>query len=62
MQVRLLGPVDLVVHDEPRPVHGLRRKAVLAVLALRVGEVVGTNHLVDAVWGEDAPPTAVNTL
>src|SRR5215472_7478821 len=62
MQVRLLGPVDLVVRGEPRPVHGLRRKAVLAVLALRVGEVVGIDHLVDAVWGEDAPPTAANTL
>jgi MarR family len=35
MQVRLLGPVD----GEPRPVRGLWRKAVLAVLALRAGEV-----------------------
>src|SRR5215469_12786497 len=62
MQVRLLGPVDLVVHGEPRPVHGLRRKAVLAVLALHAGEVVGTDQLADTVWGEDAPATAVNTL
>jgi DNA-binding SARP family transcriptional activator len=62
MQVRLLGPVDVVVHGEPRPVHGLRRKAVLAVLALHDGEVVSTDYLADAVWGEDAPATAVNTL
>ena len=34
MQVRLLGPVDVVVDGEPRPVPGLRRKAVLATLAL----------------------------
>jgi DNA-binding SARP family transcriptional activator/tetratricopeptide (TPR) repeat protein len=62
MQVRLLGPVDVVVHGEPRPLHGLRRKAVLAVLALHGGEIVSTDYLADAVWGEDAPPTAVNTL
>jgi DNA-binding SARP family transcriptional activator/tetratricopeptide (TPR) repeat protein len=62
MQVRLLGPVDVVVGGEPRPVRGLRRKAVLATLALRCGEVVSTNRLVDVVWGGSAPPTAVNTL
>jgi DNA-binding SARP family transcriptional activator/tetratricopeptide (TPR) repeat protein len=51
-----------MLHDEPRPVRGLRRKAVLAVLALRAGEIVSTDHLADAVWGGDPPPTAVNTL
>jgi DNA-binding SARP family transcriptional activator/tetratricopeptide (TPR) repeat protein len=62
MQVRLLGPVDVVVDGEPRPVRGLRRKAVLAVLALQVGEVVSTDRLTDVVWGQAAPVTAVNTL
>ena len=62
MQVRLLGPVDAVVDGEARAVRGLRRKAVLAVLALHAGEVVSTGRLTDAVWGQDAPATAVNTL
>ena len=62
MQVRLLGPVDVVVDDGPRPVHGLRRMALLATLALHCGEVVSTGRLADAVWGEAAPATAVNTL
>jgi DNA-binding SARP family transcriptional activator len=62
MQVRLLGPVDVMVDGDPRPVRGLRRKAVLAVLALHGGEIVSTGQLTDAVWGRDAPPTAVNTL
>src|SRR5215813_2054274 len=62
MQVRLLGPVDVMVDGDPRPVRGLRRKAVLAVLALRGGEIVSTDQLADAVWGQDAPSTAVNTL
>jgi DNA-binding SARP family transcriptional activator len=46
----------------PRPVSGLRRKAVLATLALHDGETVSTGRLVDVVWGETAPPTALNTL
>ncbi|HVQ94958.1 MAG TPA: AfsR/SARP family transcriptional regulator, partial [Mycobacteriales bacterium] len=62
MQVRLLGPVDVTADGVPRPVSGLRRKAVLAVLALHRGEIASTNRLVDAVWGDAAPPTAVNTL
>jgi DNA-binding SARP family transcriptional activator/tetratricopeptide (TPR) repeat protein len=48
--------------DGPRPVPGLRRKAVLAALALHSGEIVSTDRLASAVWGEHAPPTAVNTL
>jgi DNA-binding SARP family transcriptional activator/Flp pilus assembly protein TadD len=62
MRVRLLGPVDVAVGDNMRAVHGLRRKAVLAVLALHPGEIVSTDRLVDAVWGDSAPPTAGNTL
>ena len=62
MRVRLLGPVDVMADGEPRPVSGLRRKAVLATLALHDGEVVSTGRLVDVVWGEAAPPTALNTL
>jgi len=46
---------------EVRPVSGLRRKAVLATLALQAGQVVSTGRLVDAVWGESAP-AALNTL
>src|SRR6266487_906726 len=62
VQVRLLGPVDVVVHGHPKQVHGLRRKAVLAVLALHGREIVSTGRLVESVWGDAVPPTALNTL
>ena len=51
MQVRLLGPVDVMADEVSRPVRGLRRKAVLATLALHAGEIVSTNLSVDVVWG-----------
>jgi DNA-binding SARP family transcriptional activator len=60
--VRLLGPVDLSVDGVVRPISGLRRKAVLAMLALSAGEVVSASRLIDVVWGEQAPLTATNTL
>jgi len=62
MQVRLLGPLDIMVGGEPRRVGGLRRGALLAGLALHAGEVVSADHLLAAVWGDAAPPTAANTL
>src|SRR3954469_26028632 len=62
MRVRLLGPVDVDVDGESRPVRGLRRRAILAMLALNHGDVVSTDRLIDVVWGEAAASTAVNTL
>jgi len=43
-------------------VSGLRRKAILATLALHVGEIVSTDRLADIVWGDSTRPTALNTL
>ncbi|GAA3441695.1 BTAD domain-containing putative transcriptional regulator [Planomonospora venezuelensis] len=39
-----------------------RRRGLLALLALRAGGLVTAGQLVDGLWGEDAPPTAVRTL
>ncbi|WP_314219513.1 AfsR/SARP family transcriptional regulator [Streptomyces zaehneri] len=37
-----------------------KQRAVLALLASRAGDVVGIEHIIDAVWGSDVPQTAVN--
>jgi DNA-binding SARP family transcriptional activator/tetratricopeptide (TPR) repeat protein len=63
VRVCLLGPVDVLADDgTPQPVRGLRRKAVLAALALRAGQVVSTERLAHVVWGDGAPATAANAL
>jgi hypothetical protein len=49
MQVRLLGPVDVIADGVSRPVNGLRRKAVLTVLALDSGVIVSSDRLADVV-------------
>ena len=62
MQVRVLGPIDVVADAAWRPVSGPRRKAILAVLALHGGEVVNSEKLADVVWGDQPPATVRNTL
>jgi DNA-binding SARP family transcriptional activator len=62
MRIRLLGPVDVVADGASFPVNGLRRKAVLAVLALHYGEIVSNDRIADVVWAGDPPATWLNTV
>ncbi|WP_238005230.1 BTAD domain-containing putative transcriptional regulator [Dactylosporangium sp. AC04546] len=61
-RVRLLGPVEVLVDGQARPVNGLRRRAIVAALALPPGVVVGTRRLIEVAWADDAPATRPNTL
>ncbi|MFI0448631.1 BTAD domain-containing putative transcriptional regulator [Actinomadura sp. 6N118] len=59
--IDVLGPLD--VRRAGRSVElPPRRRSLLAVLALRAGAMVTVDGLVDALWGENPPPTAVRTL
>jgi DNA-binding SARP family transcriptional activator len=63
MQVHLLGGVSVASDSgEPVDVGPAKCQAVLAALALSVGEAVPVSRLVDVVWGEDPPRTADKTL
>ncbi|MGH3681752.1 MAG: BTAD domain-containing putative transcriptional regulator, partial [Natronosporangium sp.] len=60
--VRLLGPVAVVGPYGAARLVGVRQRALLAQLALAAGRTVTRSRLVDALWGEDPPRTAVATL
>ena len=62
VQFRILGP--LVVWNDGRevPIAAAKQRAVLAVLLLRRGGLVPTELLVEEVWGEQAPETAVKAV
>src|SRR5262249_20800191 len=62
LQVRLLGPVDVIDDGKPRPVRGLRRKAIVAALALHDGKAVSISRLVEIVWAKPDSAAMVNTL
>jgi predicted ATPase/DNA-binding SARP family transcriptional activator len=62
IQFRLLGPLEVYRDGEQVEVPGTKPSALLAMLLLHVGEVVSTDRLIDALWGERPPRTAGNTL
>src|SRR5699024_1751617 len=63
VQVQLLGAVAAARDDGvPVQVGPAKCRAVLATLALSVGESVTVSRLVDVVWGSDPPRTAAKTL
>ncbi|WP_432561461.1 AfsR/SARP family transcriptional regulator [Kineococcus sp. SYSU DK003] len=55
VEVEVLGPVRLLVGGRPVPVPGVRRRAVLAVLALARGRAVTVDHLLDVAWPRARP-------
>jgi DNA-binding SARP family transcriptional activator len=59
--IRLLGPIETTVDGENRPVAGLRRKGVLAVLALHHRQIVHSDVIVDRAWPADTV-VAPNTV
>jgi DNA-binding SARP family transcriptional activator len=62
IEFRILGPLEIVERDRPVSVGAPKVRALLAVLLLHRGEVVSTDRLIDALWGERAPATAAKTV
>jgi len=60
--ILVLGPVEAVGPAGPAALTGARQRAVLGLLALHAGTVLPVFRLIDALWGDDPPRTAVKTL
>jgi DNA-binding SARP family transcriptional activator len=61
-EFRILGPLEVEQEAGPVLLGGLKQRAVLALLLLDAGRVVSIDRLVDALWGEVPPRTAVTSL
>src|SRR3954471_2734224 len=62
MQIQVLGPLEVRQAGGLVALGGVKQRAVLAMLALRVNEVVPSEWLVEGLWGEQAPPSATNAV
>jgi DNA-binding SARP family transcriptional activator/sugar lactone lactonase YvrE len=62
VEIRYLGPFDVVDADESIAVGGGRQRALLAILALSAGEVVPVGRLIDELWPDHPPDSAQNTV
>jgi predicted ATPase/DNA-binding SARP family transcriptional activator len=63
VRFRVLGPVDLVDADgSTRTIGSTNQRTVLAALLASRAEMVTLDTLIDALWGEAPPRSAVTTL
>jgi len=62
LEIRLLGPFEVLAGGRPANVSGSKRQGLLALLALRRGRVVAVDALVDALWGDDLPAAPRNAV
>lgn len=61
-EIKVLGPVAVQGPHGLALLSGTRQKCLVALLALGNGRPLGKARLVDAMWGEDPPRTAIRTL
>ena len=62
-EFRILGPLEVAAADgEPLQLGGQKQRSLLAVLLLHANEVVSTDFLIDALWGDHPPRHASASL
>jgi DNA-binding SARP family transcriptional activator len=62
LEFRILGPLEVSSTQGSLRLGGSKQRALLALLLLNAGRVVPTDTLVDQLWGERPPRTAVTSL
>jgi DNA-binding SARP family transcriptional activator len=58
LDFRILGPVEIAIGTERVELGGIRQQIVVATLLLSPNNVVTVDRLLEAMYGEDLPPTA----
>ena len=62
MDVRLLGPLELIQDGRAKELKGPSERALLALLATEPGQVFSPDRLIDALWRESLPVNPGNAL
>lgn len=62
MAIRVLGPMEIADGSVQLRLPGRREQTILAILALRANRVVSAEALIDAVWEDGPPQTALTQI
>src|SRR3954451_13223985 len=62
MEFRILGPLVVLSEGRELALGPLKDRTVLGVLLLHANEVVPRQRLIDELWGEAPPPTAIKAV
>jgi YVTN family beta-propeller protein len=62
VEIRMLGPVEVISDGASVALGGPKQRAFFAVLVLHRDQALPVERLVDLLWGEVSPPTAAKTV
>jgi YVTN family beta-propeller protein len=62
MEFRVLGPLEVRDGDRTLPLAGAKQRALLALLLVHANHVLSRDRLIDELWGDHPPETAVQSL
>src|SRR5690349_3729614 len=62
MEFRILGPLEALDRGEPVALGPPKQRALLARLLLAEGRTVAVEQLVDDLWGDEVPESAVKMV
>ena len=62
LRFQLLGPLEVRDGEQALGVRRRKQRALLAILALRSGEAISPDRLVEDIWGDRPPKTARHAL
>src|SRR5918997_7113676 len=62
MEFRILGPLEVIDGTTPVALGGRKQRALIARLVLDANRTVAVDRLVDDLWGDDVPDTAVKMV
>ncbi|HJQ74065.1 MAG TPA: winged helix-turn-helix domain-containing protein, partial [Gaiellaceae bacterium] len=61
-QFRVLGPVEALVDGRPATLGAPKQRGLLALLLVNRRRVVTAEQLIDGLWGENPPASALQSL
>jgi DNA-binding SARP family transcriptional activator/DNA-binding beta-propeller fold protein YncE len=62
VEARILGPLEIAVEGERVEVRGGKQRELLALLLVHANDVVSSDRLIEGLWRDQPPPSAVKTL
>lgn len=62
VELGVLGPVQVRQYGLPVAIPGAKPRAILTMLGLHDGSVVAADALIELLWGDEPPRTAVKAM
>jgi DNA-binding SARP family transcriptional activator/streptogramin lyase len=62
IEIRVLGPLEALVDDEPIELGTSQQRTLLALLALHAGTAVRVSTIEDVLWGDSRPRSATKVV